>query len=470
MAVIDEQNNPVRIVLSYAHEDERERNDLLGHLANLIDHQKRAQLWSDLRIAPGSNWKEEIDRAFQSAELILLLITSDFMKSEFIRTEELKTALERQQRGEVEVIPIIVKDGDYHGAPFVHLQTLPALDKPVLSGAREYRDEAWATVARGIRASCESIRTRASYREAPAVGMGRVGSDDRLLPHHLCDRRPQLDAFKTHVTRYLRAPITGPRLFVVHGPESGDFDLMFSRLDQALHEMVEKEPRYLKVFPYLWTSPPERAGSTPAEISGKYVKDVYNEHGLLEKESQKFLIKRLGEHAEEVVRIRLKWSAAQLSGKVESHLDSIIQFARSWYPRIAIPVIWEVGIEYQSGKGRGLFGSSWNLRPSRDGKIREWLLRCQPTGSGEESRERLVVLEELGGVTGKDGDDWTDEIAALLKLDLDRRRRLRGQVRKYFAEDCRGEPVEMFPLVSKLEEFITQIEGVANGAGIRRQT
>lgn len=68
--------------------------------------------WSDGQIIPGQEWAPEIIRQLDEADIILLLITSSFLGSEFIGRVELTRALERHRRGEAIVIPVILKPAD----------------------------------------------------------------------------------------------------------------------------------------------------------------------------------------------------------------------------------------------------------------------------------------------------------------------------------------------------------------------
>jgi hypothetical protein len=105
--------------------------------------------WHDRELIPGQEWREAIDENLQAADIILLLISPDFMASDFAYEEEMLQAIARHERGEASVIPIVVRRTDLEGAPFKHLQSLPKDLRPI--NAWSDRDEAWLDVARGIR-------------------------------------------------------------------------------------------------------------------------------------------------------------------------------------------------------------------------------------------------------------------------------------------------------------------------------
>ena len=138
---------PVEVFFSYSHKDERLRDKLEEHLANL-KRQGVIAGWHDRKIGAGREWAGEINKHLESAQIILLLVSSSFLASDYCHDVELKRALERHERGEARVIPIILRPVDWHGAEFGKLQALPKDAKPVTKWGN--RDEAFKNVAEGI--------------------------------------------------------------------------------------------------------------------------------------------------------------------------------------------------------------------------------------------------------------------------------------------------------------------------------
>src|SRR6184192_1650305 len=114
---------PVKIFFCYAHEDEPLLNKLKAHLRPL-QRQGLIDVWYDRDISAGTNWEQQIKEQLNTAQIILLLISPDFMASDYINNVELKQALERDQRGEARVIPIILRHVQSLMAPFGKLQAL----------------------------------------------------------------------------------------------------------------------------------------------------------------------------------------------------------------------------------------------------------------------------------------------------------------------------------------------------------
>ena len=138
---------------SYSHGDERLRKELEKHLA-VMKRQGLIQEWHDRKIVAGSEYKGEIDEHLNSAEIILLLVSSDFLASDYCYGIEMTRAIERHEAGEATVIPVILRPCDWMGTPFSKLQALPKDAKPVTTWSR--RDDAFLDVVKGIRAAIQS--------------------------------------------------------------------------------------------------------------------------------------------------------------------------------------------------------------------------------------------------------------------------------------------------------------------------
>jgi hypothetical protein len=145
---------PIEVFYSYSHKDEDLRNELEAHLA-LLRREGSITGWHDRKIGAGTEWKNSINEHLESARVILLLISSDFLASDYCYDIELKRAMERHNSGEARVIPIILRSCDWASAPFVKLQALPKNAKPIKSW--DDRDEAFTDVAAGIREAIADI-------------------------------------------------------------------------------------------------------------------------------------------------------------------------------------------------------------------------------------------------------------------------------------------------------------------------
>jgi len=142
-----------KVFYSYAHEDEDLRNKLETHLAILRRNGVISE-WHDRRILAGAKWSQAIDDHVNTSDLILLLISPDFLASDYCHDIEMKRAMERHAAGEAMVIPVILRPVDWQGALFSQLQALPKDAKPITTW--QNLDEAFTDVARGIRKAIEA--------------------------------------------------------------------------------------------------------------------------------------------------------------------------------------------------------------------------------------------------------------------------------------------------------------------------
>lgn len=144
----------VEVFISYAHEDEVHWNELSKHLS-LLKRRGVISVWHDRQIGAGREWKSEIETHLNTAHIILLLVSADFLASDYCHDVEMKRALERHDAGEARVIPIILRKVDWEGALFGKLQALPKDGEAITSWPN--RDEAYSNVAEGIRNAVEEL-------------------------------------------------------------------------------------------------------------------------------------------------------------------------------------------------------------------------------------------------------------------------------------------------------------------------
>jgi len=124
----------------------------------LLKRQGVIDVWHDRKITAGQEWANAIDENLEAAHLILLLVSADFLASDYCYDREMKTALKRHDDGTACVVPIITRPVDWSGALFGKLQALPKDARPVTTWTN--RDEAWVNVAQGIRQTVEKLRKR----------------------------------------------------------------------------------------------------------------------------------------------------------------------------------------------------------------------------------------------------------------------------------------------------------------------
>ena len=147
------------IFISYAHEDADLKDQLLQHLAGLVND-GLIRVWHDRDIQAGDYWVASIDNALELSSIVLLLISPSFLASSYCYGSELKRALRRASMGEARVIPIILRASDWQTHDLRGLQALPRDGRAVTSW--ENRDEAFREVVEGLRSAMGSSQRATS--------------------------------------------------------------------------------------------------------------------------------------------------------------------------------------------------------------------------------------------------------------------------------------------------------------------
>jgi hypothetical protein len=148
------QLGSVEVFCSYSHKDEQYRREFETHVS-LMKRQNFIQIWQDRKILAGDDWAGDIGSHLNSADMVTLFISADFIASDYCYEKEMTRAMERHKAEKIPVVPIVVRQCDWHDAPFGKLQALPTDGKPVKSWPDQ--DEAWLDVAIGLKLTVKSI-------------------------------------------------------------------------------------------------------------------------------------------------------------------------------------------------------------------------------------------------------------------------------------------------------------------------
>ena len=162
---------PASVFFSYSHTNKTLRDNLEKHLS-VLKRNGHIGTWYDRKINPGSEVNLEIDAHLVTADLILLLISPDFLASDYCWSKEMTRAMERHEAGNAVVIPIILRPCDWHHTPFGKLKALPTDGHPVVSKHWKNSDSAFADVVAGIRQTIAGFG-RPQQRDAPTAGTSR---------------------------------------------------------------------------------------------------------------------------------------------------------------------------------------------------------------------------------------------------------------------------------------------------------
>ncbi len=154
------------VFFSYSHADEGLRDQLERQLA-MLKRQGVIETWHDRRIGAGQEIDKAIDDHISRDEIILLLVSPDFIASDYCYDVEMKTAMERHNAGRAVVIPVILRACDWHHAPFGNLLAAPRDGKPVTQWSD--RDEAFLQVAQAVRKAAERWHGDKEAAEQPST-------------------------------------------------------------------------------------------------------------------------------------------------------------------------------------------------------------------------------------------------------------------------------------------------------------
>jgi hypothetical protein len=157
---------PIHIFYSYAQEDESLLKELEKHLSAL-KRQGYINAWDKRNISAGREWLYEVNNNLNTADIVLLIVSADFLASEYHHGIEMQQALARHEANNARVIPIILRPVDWTGEPFSHLQALPTGSKPVIGRAWHNQDEAFTDIAQGIRKVVDELRTSRPKERSP---------------------------------------------------------------------------------------------------------------------------------------------------------------------------------------------------------------------------------------------------------------------------------------------------------------
>ncbi|MEH1976894.1 MAG: GUN4 domain-containing protein [Nostoc sp.] len=174
----------LQLFFSYSHKDEALRDELANHLSTLT-RQGVISSWHDRKILPGDEWDHQINDNLNTADIILLLVSSDFIGSNYCWEVEVTTAIERHNTGKARVIPVILRRVDWSDTPFAKLQFLPKNAEPVTSWTN--RDEAFTNVAQGIRAAAQQLKGERQQKLVLARKEAAIAEYRQLVEEFVAD-------------------------------------------------------------------------------------------------------------------------------------------------------------------------------------------------------------------------------------------------------------------------------------------
>lgn len=150
------------VFLSYSHQDTKWKDRLLSHL-RVLERQNKLDIWDTSDIETGSDWAQQIFKAVNTADVAILLVSPDFLASDFIIGRELPALLKRRAKEDLAVLPVIVRPAAWSQIPeLAQLQFLNTDAKPLSAGSEYEVDQSLAYIAERIGEITGAITERES--------------------------------------------------------------------------------------------------------------------------------------------------------------------------------------------------------------------------------------------------------------------------------------------------------------------
>jgi internalin A len=136
------------LFISYAHSDDRFRDELRGALTAYERKGEINNTWDDTDIVPGQRWEPELLGKLEQADIIVLLLSNAFIKSQYCYVEEMQRALVRHAAGECAIVPIVVRACAFDQLPIGQIQAIVPGRKPIEE--HKHRAKAWLQVTKQL--------------------------------------------------------------------------------------------------------------------------------------------------------------------------------------------------------------------------------------------------------------------------------------------------------------------------------
>ncbi|MDX2041810.1 MAG: TIR domain-containing protein [Acidobacteriota bacterium] len=152
----------IKVFISYSGKDEAYLHQLETHLKP-IERQGLIEIWDYYQNAPGESWHYEVERNMDEADVVLLLISADFLALDFMYDIEMRRILQLHQSGQIVVIPVLLRPVSWKGSPIENLQMLPEGGKPVATWPNA--DEPLAQIAQKIQELAVTLTRSKSHSQ-----------------------------------------------------------------------------------------------------------------------------------------------------------------------------------------------------------------------------------------------------------------------------------------------------------------
>ena len=210
----------VRVFLSYAHADEALRHKFETHLA-MLKREGQIEVWHDRELVVGDHLDNEISEYLETADLIVLLVSADFLASYYCYEREMARSLERADAGEARIAPIILRACDWKSTPFAKYVLAPTDAKPIVE--HPDIDAAFLQVVNELRRAISKITEQPSLVSA---GEETVFAEDNVSAPRSSNLRIRKDFSDADAARFLDEA----------------FDFIFRFFENTVTELEKRNP------------------------------------------------------------------------------------------------------------------------------------------------------------------------------------------------------------------------------------
>jgi CheY-like chemotaxis protein len=234
-----------KIFISYSHQDADWLKRLRIHLKPL-EREYDIALWDDTRIVPGSKWKEEIEKAIRTARVAILLVSADFLASDFITKDELPPLLSAAQNEGAIILPVILSPCRF--LKTISLSQFQAVNnplKPIINLSPGKQEAMFARVAEQIENSLNSLEEMKRRESLPVSVPDRLRSDQSKQPDEKEEnpndlRGNDLAAQELHLSPALIEEIASRVIDRIGNPTLESTEISQEAIDEIVRRVVSQ--------------------------------------------------------------------------------------------------------------------------------------------------------------------------------------------------------------------------------------
>ena len=152
-------STPIRIFIAYSKHDEAYLKALLKHLKPATKN-NTIEVFHDGEIEAGKEWNKTIKDNLHQSDIILLLVSANFVATDYCYDEEMIAAIALHEQGKAQVIPIIVTPFDFEDMPFAKLNFLPSKAKPISLYTDEGQHQAYTEIVIALKINYKEVYKR----------------------------------------------------------------------------------------------------------------------------------------------------------------------------------------------------------------------------------------------------------------------------------------------------------------------